>query len=123
MYSKSRMLVLFVSALLVGYAVIGWMMGTVSSSNTIYKELQVHECYATRGTMKLSAALLDAGAADCLTVPAFGADVLRNPEPGFYILGHKSYGRNPGFLLETGFKQVAEVLATLAQEIEVAAKT
>ncbi|MGI8783823.1 MAG: S41 family peptidase [Acidobacteriota bacterium] len=41
MYSKSRMLVLFVSALLVGYAVIGWMMGTVSSSNTIYKELSL----------------------------------------------------------------------------------
>ena len=84
--------------------------------DSLYRELQVHECYASRGPMKLSAALLGADAADCLSVPAFGADVLASPEPDFYILGHKSYGRNPSFLLETGFKQVAAVMATLARE-------
>jgi thioredoxin reductase len=83
--------------------------------DSLYRELQVHECYASRGPMKLSAALDDAGASDCLTVPAFGADVLANPEPDFYILGHKSYGRNPSFLLEVGFQQVAEVIAALGR--------
>ncbi len=89
--------------------------------NSIYRELQVHECYASRAPMKLAAALLGAGAGDCLTTPVFGADVLANPEPDFYILGHKSYGRNPNFLLETGFKQVADVVAKLAKEQQVGA--
>ena len=89
--------------------------------DSLYRELQVHECYASRGPMKLSAALLGAGAADCLTTPAFGADTLANPEPDFYILGNKSYGRNPNFLLETGFRQVADVVAALAGRRETAA--
>jgi len=91
--------------------------------DSITRELQVHECYATRGVMKLSSALLGAKTKDCLQTPAFGIETLRNPEPGFFILGHKSYGRNPTFLLETGYGQVAEVVAALAQDVEVAAKT
>ena len=84
--------------------------------DSLYRELQVHECYASRGPMRLSAALLDSGATDCLDRPAFGADVLANPEPDFYILGHKSYGRRPDFLLETGYRQVADVVARLTEE-------
>jgi thioredoxin reductase len=90
--------------------------------NSIYRELQVHECYATRGTMKLASALLGARTRDCLGTPALGVETLENPEPGFYILGHKSYGRNPAFLLETGFRQVAEVVAALVRGSEVEAK-
>ena len=82
--------------------------------NALYRELQVHECYASRAPMKLAAALLGAAAGDCLTTPAFGADVLASPEPDFFILGHKSYGRSPHFLLETGFRQVDDVLLHLA---------
>jgi thioredoxin reductase len=82
--------------------------------DSLYRELQIHECYASRGPMKLAAALQDSGAEDCLTVPAFGAEVLENPEPDFYIVGHKSYGRNPNFLLETGYRQVSDVVARLA---------
>jgi hypothetical protein len=91
--------------------------------DSLYRELQVHECYASRGPMKLSAALQGANASDCLTAPAFGADVLANPEPDFYILGHKSYGRNPHFLLETGYQQVTDVIATLARRLEAAPAT
>jgi len=86
--------------------------------NSIYRELQVHECWATRGPMKLAAAILGSGAADCLDTPAFGLDVLANPEPRFFILGNKSYGRNNNFLLETGYQQVGEVLAALAAELQ-----
>ena len=89
--------------------------------NSLYRELQVHECYASRGPMKLSAALLASGADDCLTTPAFGAEALENPEPDFWILGHKSYGRNPNFLLETGYRQVADVVARLAERLGVSA--
>jgi len=86
--------------------------------NALYRELQVHECYASRGPMKLAAAL--SGSTGCTTTPAFGADVLANPEPDFYILGHKSYGRTPHFLMETGYQQVAEVIAKLAADRPVA---
>ncbi|TMQ70087.1 MAG: hypothetical protein E6K80_09625 [Candidatus Eisenbacteria bacterium] len=43
-------------------------------------------------------------------------DALANPEPDFYILGHKSYGRSPHFLLQTGYRQVAEVIEALAAD-------
>jgi hypothetical protein len=87
--------------------------------NSIYRELQVHECYATLAPMKLAAALQGSGATDCLDVPAFGAETLTHPEPDFYILGHKSYGRSPHFLLETGYRQVADVIGLLAGDPQV----
>ena len=87
--------------------------------DSLYRELQIHECYASRGPMKLSAALLGAGAADadCLAVPAMGVDLLRNPEPGFWILGAKSYARYNTFLLQAGYEQVAEVVAEMARGV------
>lgn len=82
----------------------------------IYRQLQVHECYATQGPMKLAAALLAAGAgADCLDQVSHGAQALANPEPGFYILGAKSYGRNNTFLLRVGYDQVTEVFEQWAE--------
>jgi thioredoxin reductase len=78
----------------------------------LYRELQVHECYATLGPINLAAALLKHGG-DCLTLPAQGANTLRNPEPNFFILGAKSYGRNSNFLLRTGFEQVREVFTLI----------
>jgi hypothetical protein len=63
--------------------------------------------------MKLSAALLGAAGGDCLAQTSHGIAALANPEPGFYILGAKSYGRNATFLMRTGWEQVAEVFATL----------
>lgn len=89
--------------------------------NSLYRELQVHECWTSRGTMKLAVALSESGASDCLDAPVFGADQLAHPEPDFYILGHKSYGRNPNFLLATGYAQVGEVIAQLARSLEPAA--
>jgi hypothetical protein len=82
--------------------------------NGLYRELQVHECYASLGPMSLAAALLRHGGSDSLTAPAQGAALLRNPEPNFYILGAKSYGRSPNFLLRAGFEQVREVFTLIA---------
>lgn len=79
----------------------------------LYRELQVHECYASLAPMNLAAALAKHAGADCLQVPPQGANVLRNPEPNFYILGSKSYGRNSNFLLRTGFEQVREVFTLI----------
>src|SRR6185295_18089333 len=57
----------------------------------LYRQLQVHECYATCGPINLSAAILGSGSADCLAQTTHGADTLKNPEPNFFILGAKSY--------------------------------
>jgi thioredoxin reductase len=84
-----------------------------SPDRGLYRELQVHECYASFGPMGLAAALLKHGGGDCLTVPSQGAAVLRTPEPNFYILGAKSYGRNSHFLLRTGFEQVRDVFTLI----------
>ncbi len=81
--------------------------------NSIYRQLQVHECYATAAPINLSAALLGAAGGDCLQQESHGVDVLRNPEPNFFILGSKSYGRVNQFLLRIGAEQVDEVFAAL----------
>jgi thioredoxin reductase len=82
----------------------------------LYRQLQVHECYAFSAPMKLSAALLAAagGSADCLDQQSHGVDALKSPEPGFFILGSKSYGLNNSFLLRVGYQQVDEVFAHLS---------
>jgi thioredoxin reductase len=79
----------------------------------LYRELQVHECYASFGPMNLAAALLKHAGADCLTLTAQGPETLRTPEPNFFILGAKSYGRNSNFLLRNGFEQVREVFTLI----------
>lgn len=87
---------------------------------SLYSELQVHECYASGGPMKLAAALLGVAGGDCLAQPAASADILSNPEPGFYILGSKSYGRNSNFLLRAGLQQIETLLDALGPAERVA---
>jgi len=76
---------------------------------SLHRQLQVHECYATAAPITLSAQLLGDAAGDCLTQPSYGVDVLRSPEPNYFQLGAKSYGRSSQFLLRVGYEQVAEV--------------
>ena len=58
----------------------------------------------------------------CGSVRATGAADLAHPEPGFYIVGAKSYGRAPTFLALTGFEQVRSVVAQIAGDDEAAAR-
>jgi len=39
---------------------------------------------------------------------------VRQPEPNYFLLGAKSFGRNANFLLRTGFEQVRDVFAQIA---------
>lgn len=80
---------------------------------TLYRELQVHECYATLGPMKIAVALLGQKGVHCLKLTCTGPETLRNPEPNFYILGAKSYGRGSQFLLRVGFEQVRDVFTLI----------
>ena len=79
----------------------------------LYRELQVQECYASLGPKNLSDALLKHTGGDWLTVPSQGPATLRNPEPNFFLLGAKSYGRNSHFLMRTGFEQVRDVFTLI----------
>ncbi|MHA7223785.1 FAD-dependent oxidoreductase [Arthrobacter sp. RHLT1-20] len=64
--------------------------------------------------------LIDPEFHSCGTVAPHGAALLAHPEKDFYIVGMKSYGRAPTFLLATGYEQVRSVTAALAGDHEAA---
>jgi hypothetical protein len=59
------------------------------------------------------APLIDPNVHSCGTVPPHGEAELRHPEPGFYVVGMKSYGRAPTFLMLTGYEQVRSIACAL----------
>jgi hypothetical protein len=82
------------------------------------RELQIHQCYASDGPMALAAALLarGGGGGDCLQQTSQGAETLRNPEPGYFIIGHKSFGRRNDYLLRLGLDQVRDVFRLISDD-------
>ncbi|QFZ24269.1 FAD-dependent oxidoreductase [Saccharothrix syringae] len=68
------------------------------------------------------APLIDPNAHSCGSVQPHGANELRQPEPGVYLVGMKSYGRAPTFLALTGYEQVRSVVAEIAGDHEGAAR-
>src|SRR5262249_50213331 len=89
-----------------------------SPENTLYRELQVLECYATFGPLNVASALLKSPSGDGVSAAPVGAAALRNPEPHFFILAAKSYGRNSSFLLRAGFEQVRDVFGLIVGNTE-----
>jgi thioredoxin reductase len=75
---------------------------------------------ATQSPTRL-APLIDPNQHSCGSVPEHGLAELSHPEPGLFILGIKSYGRAPTFLLRTGYKQVAAVVTALGSNAMYAA--
>jgi thioredoxin reductase len=66
------------------------------------------------GSTRALAPLIDPNHHSCGTVPPHGVDELAHPDSGYYIVGAKSYGRAPTFLLATGYEQARSVVAALA---------
>ena len=60
------------------------------------------------------APLVDPEHHSCGTVPPHGHRDLAQPDEGLYLVGAKSYGRAPTFLVATGNEQVRSVVAALA---------
>jgi hypothetical protein len=58
--------------------------------------------------------LIDPNEHSCGSVRPHGAFELEQPERGLFIVGMKSYGRAPTFLLATGYEQVRSVAAYIA---------
>jgi thioredoxin reductase len=79
-----------------------------SPDTNLTRELQVDEDYATLGPRKLT------GSKSFDPMKSAGPESLKHPEPNFFVLGVKSYGRNPNFLLRVGFEQVRDVFTLLA---------
>jgi len=53
-------------------------------------------------------------------VPPHGYKQLMHPEPNYFAVGIKSYGRAPTFLMATGYEQVRSVAAHLAGDEDAA---
>jgi thioredoxin reductase len=66
------------------------------------------------------APLIDPNLHSCGSVPPHGVDELSHPDPGVYLVGMKSYGRAPTFLLRTGYEQARSVVAALAGDWDAA---
>ncbi|MBK8086220.1 MAG: FAD-dependent oxidoreductase [Devosia sp.] len=80
---------------------------------SLVSELRVAVDPATEAPPALSP-LIDPNLHSCGTVPPHGVVELTQPEPGFYIVGAKSYGRAPTFLMATGYEQARSIVAELA---------
>ncbi|KAB2397768.1 FAD-dependent oxidoreductase [Bacillus cereus] len=73
-------------------------------------------------SVEILAPLIDPNLHSCGTVRPHGEKELRQPEKDFYIVGSKSYGRAPTFLMATGYEQVRSIVAYLTGDYKAAEK-
>lgn len=85
----------------------------------IVSELRLSLDSAVEAPSKLGP-LIDPEFHSCGSVEPHGERVLAHPEKNFYIVGMKSYGRAPTFLMATGYEQVRSIAAALAGDREAA---
>lgn len=87
--------------------------------HSLLSELRLALDEGTQAPVAL-APLIDPNLHSCGSVRPHGAQELKHPDAGVYIVGMKSYGRAPTFLLATGYEQVRSVAAALAGDHEAA---
>jgi hypothetical protein len=85
----------------------------------LLSELRLDLDAATQAPAAL-APLIDPNLHSCGSVRPHGAEELRHPDTNVFIVGMKSYGRAPTFLLLTGYEQVRSVVAAIAGDWEAA---
>jgi hypothetical protein len=86
---------------------------------SVLSELRIALDHGTQAPAAL-APLIDPNQHSCGSVRPHGAEELKHPDAGVYIIGMKSYGRAPTFLLLTGYEQVRSVVAAIAGDWEAA---
>lgn len=79
---------------------------------SLYAELQINECYASERPTRFAAGCAD-GDRDGVDSASPGPASLINPEPDFYVLGAKSFGRNSKFLLSQGLAQIRDLFTIM----------
>ena len=106
-----------------GYELNGFDRLIVNTGNRpnfeFHRELR-YEADAITEAVPALAPFIDPNLHSCGSVEAHGERELRQKEPNFYIVGSKSYGRAPTFLMATGYEQVRSVVAHLAGDTEAA---
>ena len=80
---------------------------------TFLSELAVEISPVTEGAAGLARAL--SGVTDCLSVPLVRPEDLASGEPGFFLIGAKSYGRSRNVLIRTGLEQLEPIFERIAQ--------
>lgn len=80
------------------------------------REIRLSVDVGTESVEALST-LIDPNLHSCGTVRPHGEEILRQPEKNFYVVGMKSYGRAPTFLMATGYEQVRSVVAYLTGDL------
>jgi thioredoxin reductase len=86
---------------------------------SILSEVRLDLDPAVHSTRAL-APLIDPNIHSCGTVPPHGAEELKHPEKDLFVIGMKSYGRAPTFLMLTGYEQARSVVAAIAGDWEAA---
>jgi thioredoxin reductase len=71
-------------------------------------------------SVKALGPMIDPNLHSCGSVEPHGYRELGHPEPDFYTIGVKSYGRAPTFLLLTGYEQARSVAAAIAGDLTAA---
>jgi thioredoxin reductase len=66
------------------------------------------------------APLIDPNVHSCGTVRPHGAEELKQPDGNLFVIGMKSYGRAPTFLMLTGYEQARSVVSAIAGDWEAA---
>jgi hypothetical protein len=56
--------------------------------------------------------------ADCLDQVSAGPEALLTPEPDFYVLGAKSYGRSSRFLIAAGLEQIRDLFTIIGDRAD-----
>ncbi len=64
------------------------------------------------------APLIDPNIHSCGTVRPHGAEELKHPDVNLFVIGMKSYGRAPTFLMLTGYEQARSVASAIAGDWE-----
>ncbi|MCU0960176.1 MAG: hypothetical protein MUF48_08735 [Pirellulaceae bacterium] len=80
---------------------------------SLYEELRVVDSPRTGGPLGVAERLLRAADAERAGTRPLPAAHLVTPEPNFYVLGAKSYGRDPGFLMTGGYRQIRDLFAMI----------
>jgi thioredoxin reductase len=86
---------------------------------SILSEVRLDLDPAVQSTRAL-APLIDPNIHSCGTVRPHGAEELKQPDGNLFVIGMKSYGRAPTFLMLTGYEQARSVVSAIAGDWEAA---
>ena len=80
---------------------------------TLYEELQIDQCPASQAPKQVAEWFDGLGVVDAVD-QKLPPRLTCSSEPGFFVLGSKSFGRNSNFLLRLGLDQIRDAFSIIA---------